>query len=87
MPGLEALLNGTQVTIETSLLPPVTIDVGETANGEPTFTTRILRPRVTVHNGSQVLFRSQPGGDPDAGIPWGKLLVMTGVVAILMWKL
>lgn len=78
---LSALAAGGVIRIETSLLPPIDIPLGNNM-GEPSPAVRFLRPRVTYLQGGFPALSVEPAGAPEDGLPWGVLIV--GAVALLL---
>lgn len=78
---LSTLAAGGVIRIETTLLPPIDIPLGNNV-GEPSTAIQFLKPRITLLSGGYPTLSVAPAGDPSEGLPWGLLIV--GVVALLL---
>ena len=72
---------GGAVTIESAILPPIRIPVGDSAAGPPSLLLSLVRPRVTVQLPTGP-YSIAPAGDPPA-LPWLGLAVAAGGAGVL----
>ncbi len=61
---VSSLVDGAAITVETSLSPPVTINLKSATEGEPSLLMKLLRPKVRLTSGNVVLAAVEPAGDP-----------------------
>ena len=70
------------VRVELAGLPTVNLPIG--GEGKPSVLGSALRPRVTVvSSGGALLYRAEPYGSPDSGLPWG--VIALAVALVIVW--
>jgi hypothetical protein len=80
----DILLKDAVVVIETSVSPPITVDLYESASGPPSPLAGLLKPKITLFRkgASQPLLVSAPYGEPDSA--YVLTLLVIGVAGILV---
>lgn len=82
----DELLRGGEVWIETSLTPPIRVELDGAASGETSPLVSFLKPKVTVRRSGVALFSVAPAGEPGEGFPVALALAGIGALLLLLFS-
>lgn len=85
--ALPFALDNLTATVETTLLPTITLKAGSLANDEQGLLTKLLRPRVTLYEpGGRRLYTIEPAGPPET-LPILPIVAGVGALVLLYFAL
>ena len=76
---IDQMLAGTRITFEAEGIAPISVSLDPNAPTSPI--TKLLKPKVTVKSGTEILYQTAPYGSP-SGVPW--LYIGAGIIIVVL---